>query len=62
VTLPLLCWSNMVFVHRPIDSMYSSDLRDMVTMLLRPNPDDRPTAEDIEGMPVVRVRLGAVAP
>ncbi len=43
---------------RPIDASYSTDLKNMVSLLLRPSPEERPSAEEIEAMPIVRVSVG----
>jgi serine/threonine protein kinase len=40
----------------PIADTYSDDLKSMVGWLLNVNPDARPSAEDIENTPIVRVR------
>ncbi len=40
---------------RPIDASYSDDLKKMIACLLQPNPELRPTADEIEAMPIVRV-------
>lgn len=42
---------------RPIDASYSTDLKNMVSLLLRPSPEERPSAEEIEAMPIVRAHI-----
>jgi NIMA (never in mitosis gene a)-related kinase 1/4/5 len=39
----------------PIDARYSDDLRSMLASLLNANPDARPSTEEIEATPIVRV-------
>ena len=46
----------------PIADMYSDDLRAMVSRLLSANPEARPTTDELEAMPIVRVRCTHVFP
>lgn len=55
--MPAIIFSIMRSKPKPIPSHYSTELQSMVSVLLQPNPADRPNLQEIAKMPVVAHHL-----